>query len=306
MVNIIKDYFIANGCSFTLGDELKYSEQIYVNSLANRIKLKFFNFSSQGKPNNLIYQELYAYLLNVKSGDIKKPEFVIWQTTDNYRQMIIKNFRKYKGIEDIPGDVFSQICRYRNGYGKKYEKLRYWNQRENIENYRDSLIPEEQEKFDKLVGSGSCLAIYIPKKLSDGFLRNDHFNVKLSSIGDETSISYELNHISNIVSLQLLCREINIPLVILNYYEFNPLILKDNMVKCIDDSSFVIKNYKEKGIYNHLLWRGYDRPDGFHFDADAHAFKADIIYDFITSGKQIEVETERHQDLEDYPVFDYT
>lgn len=306
-VELVNDYFLVNGCSFTLGQELKYTQQIYVNTLSSRLKLECFNISSQGKTNSIMYQELYAFLLNVKSGDIKKPEFVIWQTTDNYRQGIIRYRREFKDKRNIPGDVISQLSIGVNNYTYEYKKLRYWSSKKKLESYRESLIPEEQEKFDKAIGCGSVLLHFLPiHDKSTGVIKNNDFNHEQTAITDITNISYELNHISNIVSLQALCKEIDVPLAILNYYEFNPLVLKDNMIKCIDDSKFVIKNYKEKGIYNHFLWRGFDRPDGFHFDADAHAFKADIIYDFITLGKQIEVETESHEDLEDYPVFDYT
>lgn len=288
-------YYLVNGCSFTLGLELKNNGMRYTNILSARLGIAIRDLSSEGKSNKVMYEELYTFLLNVRAGDLPPPKAIIWQTTDNYRQYIIRSLYSER---TIPGNLSSQIVSGEKGHSAKYQKLEYWSVYKSLQDYEQYCL--SNGIFFENLYTGVQL------KLTTWDRRLGLHNRSSGFVGDYTRVTYELEHIRNIFSLQALCKEMNIPLAILNYYEPDKKILKDKMIANLDDSFFIIKNHKHGGLYNHLLWRGYSRPDGFHFDVDAHEFKADIIYDFITSGKQIEVETERHQDLEDYPVFDYT
>lgn len=289
-------YYLVNGCSFTLGLELKNNSMCYTNILSARLGIAIKDLSSEGKSNKVMYEELYTVLLNIRAGDLPPPKAVIWQTTDNYRQFIIRSSYSKR---TIPGNLNSQIVSGEKGHSTKYQKLEYWSIHKSLKDYKQYCLSNGISYEELYTGVKLHLTTWDSEiGLKEG--------TTSCFVGDYTRITYELEHIRNIFSLQALCKEMNIPLAILNYYEPDKKILKDKMIANLDDSFFIIKNYKHGGLYNHLLWRGYSRPDGFHFDVDAHEFKADIIYDFITSGKQIEVETESHEDLEDYPVFNYT
>tara|TARA_R100000951_G_C2642796_1_gene181532 strand:- start:75 stop:953 length:879 start_codon:yes stop_codon:yes gene_type:complete len=288
-------YYLVNGCSFTLGLELNNNSMRYTNILSARLGIAIKDLSSEGKSNKVMYEELYTILLNVRAGDLPPPKAVIWQTTDNYRQYIIRSLYSER---TIPGNLSSQIVAGEKSHSAKYQKLEYWSVHKSLKDYKQYCLLNGISYEELYTG----VQLHLTTWESEIGLKSS----RSSFVGDYTRVTYELEHIRNIFSLQALCKEMNIPLAILNYYEPDKKILKDKMVAILDDSFFIIKNYKHGGLYNHLLWRGYSRPDGFHFDVDAHEFKADIIYDFITSGKQIEVETESHADLEDYPVFNYT
>ena len=56
-------YYLVNGCSFTLGLELKNNSMRYTNILSAKSGIALTNLSSEGKSNKVMYEELYTILL---------------------------------------------------------------------------------------------------------------------------------------------------------------------------------------------------------------------------------------------------
>lgn len=278
---------LINGCSFSYGDALidpvKYR---YSTFLGKKLDTEILNIAEASKDNFTMYFELHCYLSYVMQQKAKKPNIIIWQLTDTFR----------KGIVDWhasgtwrPGKLNSLL----GNYHARHIKTIYWSHFQNIKDEFKRLFKIDKKKaieYKNEKGMGSKL--WVEKK---------PFN-----IGDETFIHNELTIGLYIFTIQQLCKSLGIRLIILNYYGTPVNVLKDPIYQNIDRKDYLISNSEKWGLYNHLMWRGFDRPDDYHFNVDGHYYQADILSDFILHNKRITVEEEAHSDITDFPVFDYT
>jgi len=283
---------LVQGCSFSFGAALESRlTQRYSYFLRNLMNEPVKNIADNSKDMKYMHFELYAYLMHCKHNPetTEKPSIVIWQLTDTFRYGF-PDFR-YSGSWK-PNDLKSIIHPY--GYSARFCKTLLWSQFTKIQREYKRLIDdgyvEDAEAYRANKGMGSILKA-----------ERQEF-----PIGDDTFQLNQLQTGTYINSIQKLCKEMDIKLVIINYYGTPSAMLEDPIYKEIDRSDFLIENSEKWGLYNHLCWRGFDRSvDDFHFNVDAHYYQAEKLYDFIVHGKRLRVEEEVHDNMGHMPVFDY-
>ena len=285
------------GCSFSWGEGLDFPEQQrYSAILESMADVKIRNIAESSKCNSVSYFELHAILSYIALGKLQKPKILIWQLADNFREGIVDNGASGSWI---PGSLGSMVGNYR----KRYITCIEWNRYDYITNIVKKLKAKGENKkanwYKQQHGTGTCLVYDDPSLDSD--VKNK--DVRRWPIGDETFIRNELLTCMHIQTIQKLCKELEIKLVIINYYGIPIDVQKDPIFKQIDTSDFLIKNYTW-GLYNHMLWKGFSKPDDFHFGVDGHLYQADIVYDFLYNNTSLEVDEEIFED-NNVPVFDY-
>lgn len=279
---------LLNGCSFSYGDSLKEPKKYrYSTFLEKRLDTQIRNIAEASKDNFTMYFELHTYLNYVIAGKQEKPEIIIWQLTDTFR----KSLPDWKASGSwIPGNINSLIGRYH----KRNIKTIMWSKFQNIKSKYKKILDtkgeQEARKYKEEVGMGSKV------------LAENHSFL----FGDETFIHNELWTGLHISTIQDLCDKLDIRLIIVNYYGTPANVLKDPIYSNINRDNYLIENSEKWGLYNHLMFRGFDRPDDFHFNVDGHYYQSDILYDYIVHNKRLKVEEESHPDISEFPVFDYT
>lgn len=286
---------LVQGCSFTWGQELKNAQKSrYSTLLGEMMDEQVFNIAHKGKCNFVASDELYQYLLHTRySSNVPKPRVIIWQLSDMFRRGV--PMTQFSG-KWAPNNIQRELGRE---YMIKYQKMVLWQAYWKNKRHREKLSAEEAEKHVSEYGTGSKLTYVGPE--------GDKLDLTTEwAVGDTTNQYNELSAIIAIHKVQELCRAFNVQLVILNYYGTADPVYKDNAWKAINRGNYVIKNSVRWGMYNHMLWRGFHRPDNAHFDVDAHYYQAEVLYDYLTTGKQLVVEEEEHPAHEEmWPVFDY-
>ena len=266
---------LSSGCSFTAG---QYGEHIVYKSpypvlLAKKLDNSNYNIAQPGLDNTIILSSTLHYLLTFKSYNLPRPTYITVQLSDFFRKLLLKRTSSGK---ILPGRFSTQ-----HKIRRHFTKINHWGWEKKYQ------IPSNE------------MTVFI-HKVVDG--KPVYKGKEKFSVLDDTQhyacfeILPMLNH------LKMLCDSLNIPLAIINYYGFgdwvdDPLFLplKDNLV---------VSNPKY-GLYNELCWLGFDRPDNYHFDLEAHAWQADLLYNYFTKGTTIKVSTKNHPDLEYTDVYTY-
>ena len=278
---------IVQGCSFSQGASLQQpSKYRYATFLQKKLDTQVLSWAEPSKDNFTMYFELHTYLNYLQAKKVEKPEIIIWQLSDTFRKGLV-DWHASGSWE--PGNINSLI----GDYHRRHIKTIYWSGYNRIKKRYKELYKEDPKKaklYKNRVGMGSKI-----------FTEKDPF-----LIGDETFIHNELYIGLHINTIQNLCKQLGVRLIIVNYYGTPKNVLKDPIMQNIDRKDYLIKNSEQWGLYNHLMWRGFDRPDEYHFNVDGHYYQADILYDFIVHNKRITVEEEAHMDVTNFPVFDYT
>lgn len=283
---------LVQGCSFSYGQALKNRlDNRYSKLLEDMLGERVPNIAQEGKCNFVASNELHSYLLHCRyNKGFELPRVIIWQLSDTFRSGVPMS--QYSG-RWIPNNFIDEIS---IPYGAKYQKYMLWKAFVNNKEYREPLDDEEAWGHSKKNGVGTFLTYY----RGDGKQYHDRW-----AIGDVTNQYNELQTVLAIHKIQELCRSLGVQLVIVNYYGTPAHLLEDATYKAINRDNYLIKNSEKFGLYNHLMWRGFNRPDVFHFDVDAHYYQADVLYNYLTTGEQIVVEEEEHGDVGLWPVFDY-
>lgn len=282
---------LVQGCSFSYGESLinphRYRYSRYLELMMGE---KVLNLAENSKDNYTMYFELHTYLLHClhKPKEVEKPRVVIWQTTDTFRKGIVD--WHYSGSWK-PNNLNTLV----GNYSKRHIKTIMWSKFNEINDQYKSLLDQgkhsEADAYKKQNGMGS-------KILSERF---GHL------IGDETFKHNEILFGLHINSIQDLCKQMDIQLVVVNYYGTPKDVLTDPIYKNINRDNYLLENSEEWGLYNHLCWRGFDRSvDDFHFNVDGHYYQADVLYNYLQHGRRLRVEEEVHDDMGHMPVFDYT
>ena len=290
------------GCSFTFGEGLQHIRSRDEENFHDQKKFKFSSFvereldekcvniSGVSKDNFTMYFELHAYLLYCRhdaEGGVK-PRVIVWQLSDTFRKGVIDwNFSgSWK-----PNNLRSLI----GNYHRRFIKTVSWSGYNGINSNYKKLLKEDpikSVKYKRQMGMGSKLELN---------------GQTLFNIGDETFQHNELLIGMHINTIQEMCKQSDIQLVIMNYYGTPTEMLEDPIHKNIDRSNYLIENSERWGMYNHLCWRGFDRSvDDYHFNVDGHYYQADILVDYLRNGKRLKVEEVIHDDMNHMPVFDYT
>lgn len=286
-------YFIMiliNGCSFTSGDAItEPGTNRYSKILESLLDEQIINLAQSSKNNFYAAFELTAFLTHRMHNKEEMPTTIIWQHTDVYRNHLsdwaYSGSWKPNNLQSIVGQQPS--------FHDRFVKIISWERLSSIWSDRSSFKNESDfKRYTRLYGMGAEL-------------NNNNRSRRAYKIGDETFMLHQLQHFANLFNIQTLCESLDIRLVHYNYYPPIKGSEADPMYKLINDNDFVISNHSVGGIYNHLLWRGFDRPDNFHFNEAAHLYQAHVLYDFIVNNKQLEVEEDGHGDYNYYPMFDY-
>jgi len=281
---------LVQGCSFSYGESLSNPMKYrYSRFLQNMINERVENIAENSKDNYTMYFELHAYLLHcMHNKDIEKPRVIIWQTTDTFRKGMIS--WQHSGSWK-PNNIKSLI----GNYARRHIKTIMWSKFNAI-----------NDKYNKMCQEGRF-------EEADVFKKNQGMGARLKSetyahlIGDETFKHNEILFGLHVNTIQDMCKQLDIQLVMLNYYGTPEDILEDPIHRNINRDNYLIENSERHGLYNHLCWRGFDRSvDGFHFNVDGHYYQADILYDYLLHGRRLKVEKEVHDDMGHMPVFDYT
>ena len=245
---------LVNGCSFSTDASLEENvkDSIWSNLLASRLNMKVINFAQQGKSNRHICRELFTYLIWAKYGKKELPKYVVMQTSDHFRDHMFNV--KYSG-KMKPNDFDSQLCRPKHNFHKIYSQKA-----------SDIALP---------FSLGTKVIVQVPDQ-------------KLEyRIGDKTLREPMLRNLIEQISLQNLCDQLGIPLIVFNMFGFDNRIYEDPLYHELDKSNYVISD-PTKGLYEHMVSLSFDRTDKYHFNIDGHEFMSDSIYDFITDGKTVD------------------
>jgi|SaaInl5LU_22_DNA_1037371.scaffolds.fasta_scaffold34464_2 hypothetical protein len=290
---------LVQGCSFTYGSGLlEYTEKFRYSSFIERaLNEEVRNISGPSKDNFTMYFELHAYLLHAMQSKVEIPRVIIWQLSDTFRRSVIDY--RFSGAWK-PNDLESLIC-VGHEYGNRHIKTVGWQGYTEIQLKYNKMIAEGRFKsakaYKQKMGIGTKIKLDDAKR--GGTME---FN-----IGDETFQQNELLVGMHVNTIQDMCKQLGIQLVIINYYGTPKNILEDPIYKNINRSNYLIKNSERWGMYNHLCWRGFDRSvDNFHFNIDAHYYQADVLLRYLKHSMQITVEETVHAHMNHMPVFDYT
>jgi len=293
------------GCSFSASWEAFRGINVYSAQLAKLLDTDFYNMSISGQCNNRSYEQLHTVLLNARIGKFSPPKIIIWQLTDYFRQSVFRSSYsgKYK-----PCDLESQISVQGNAFNPSIFWQDYKFIIQNKNNAKKS-GDDATARFFHSKGLGTFI-YYEFLCSSEPEIYNDPRSMGLQPwkmpIGDVT-LQYPFLKLGLYINtIQDLCDQMGIKLIIVNYYQApNRKLLDDNIYKGINKDNFLLKDHFNTGMYNHLLWKGFSKlEDNFHFGADAHLYQAHALYNFITKGEQIDAETEIHKNMSG--GFDYT
>ena len=286
---------LINGCSFTDGTALKDSKYSYVNILSSMLNQEIEDISEGSKNNFYMAFELSALLLNRHYNNKELPKIIIWQQTDVFRDHLPDFFHSGSWK---PNNLNSILGRKSVKFRDRFIKVIAWqrfsqilaNRKLKTRDGQDSKILKD---YKTAYGMGSNI-------IPDNSRKNKAFLT-----GDDTFQLNEFRHAVNIINLQNLCDKLGVRLIHYNYYKPLPKLLNDPIVQLINRNDYVIENSLRGGMYNHLRWKGFGRPDDFHFDESAHYYQAHILYNYITNGTRLKVEEEPF-DEESMPLYDYT
>ena len=281
---------LINGCSFTYGSELRdHKKTRYSTILSELLNEEIENIAEASKSNFYMAFELSAYLLHKYNNNEELPRIVIWQHTDCMRDHLPD--WHFTGTWR-PNDLDSLLGIKKYLFRDRFIKITSWARYNDILSKRSKLSERSKREYSRRVGMGSDIR---PYNGLDGpnFLCND-----------ETFQFNEFRHAINVINLQNLCDQLGVRLIHYNYYAVNNSLLSDPIFQQIDRSDYVFSNSENSGAYNHLLHKGFDRPDNFHFDESAHLYQARLLYEYITNGTKVEAEEESAL-TDNFPVFDY-
>lgn len=279
---------LINGCSFSTHTGLEKGKEdlIWPVLVAKRLGLKYKNFAYPGKSNNLIIRNLYTYLIWVKAGRFKKPSHVLLQLTDSFRDHVFKH--THSGLFK-PNNIDSQIT------------LGHWEKKISWNGYL-------AKRASGGKGMGSTLHITTTRG-SARTQTSEEIPLSLEpyayDIGDETLREQQLRLLIEIDSLQRLCKEMKIPLSIINFWGFDHHLNPDPLYNNIDRSDFMINNI-HYGLYDHLVEHSFRETDGYHFNIDGHKYISDVVCNFIKTRKQIKVYEPTYRKVRPLRLMDYT
>ena len=306
---------LLNGCSFSDGCQLSDVKHAYPNLLRDMLDEEIIDLSEESKNNFYMAFELNAYILHKLHNNEELPRIIIWQHTDCFRNHLIdynsSGTWKPNNLSSLVGRLsrFSHMRKnksssHEHGFAKRFVKQTSFMGYQMLQEYqkqnKDSNHPDA-DKAIRVWGMGSRIQHRIPSK--EGGSR-----IIQCRIGDSSFVMNHLQHAMNVYNLQMLCNNLNIRLINYNYFPFGPEISQDPIVKQIDKSSYLLSDYLSNwGMYNHLLWKGFNQPDNYHFDEAAHLYQAEVLYDFIVNNKQLETEAINFLEFQNNkaPVFDY-
>ena len=280
---------LISGCSFSTDTGLDEGQEnlIWPVLVANRLGLKYKNFSEPGKSNSLIIRNLYTYLIWVKAGRFRKPSHILLQLTDSFRDHMVKH--THSG-EFKPNNIDSQIS------------LAHWEKKISWNGYLAKKASGEN-------GMGSKLQIIAPSGTKKSTQNSEEIKIALEhytyDIGDESLREPQLRLLIEIDSLQRLCKEMKIPLSIINFWGFDHHLNPDPLYNNIDRSDFLINNM-HYGLYDHLVEHSFRETDGFHFNIDGHKYISDLVCNFIKTRKQIKVYEPTYRKVRPLRLMDYT
>lgn len=289
-----------NGCSFTWGEGGEFLPEgrdefggpkngqrrvarikdPYPSILAKDLNTELLNFSTSGKDNTTILKQMAIALNWRRLGKCKSSpdDIIIVQLTDNFRAATPKSTF---ALNFHINDLVSQL----EDYDGQYIKIMMFSILKKLrgQGYADTVL-------NKTYRIHSDIA--------------PEYKTREPYIGDwtETHQTFETAHYLRLIQLE--CKSMNIPLVIINYYtipeKFNP----DPTFQVIDTDDFLISNFTKSGMYEHLENEGFVKcNDNFHFQQDAHYYQADVIKNFIKNKVRLKANTER---FTPYHVHDYT
>jgi hypothetical protein len=306
---------LLNGCSFSDGCQLSDVKHAYPNLLRDMLDEEIIDLSEESKNNFYMAFELNAYILHKLHNNEELPRIIIWQHTDCFRSHIIDY--QFSGTWK-PNDLSSLLGRFSRilpnrkdgspsheyGFSNRFVKQTTFMGYQMLQRYQKESKDRNDPDADRAVrewGMGSKLQHRIPSKEGGSQVLN-------CRLGDSSFVMNHLQHAINVYNLQLLCNNLNIRLINYNYFSFGPEISQDPTVKQIDKSSYLLSDHLSNwGMYNHLLWKGFNQPDNYHFDEAAHLYQAEVLYDFIVNNKQLETEDINFLEFQNNkaPVFDY-
>lgn len=245
---------LVNGCSFSTDVSLEehLKNFIWSNLLASQLDMEVINFAQEGKSNRHICRELFTYLIWAKQGKKELPKYVVMQTSDHFRDHMF-NFVYSGNLK--PNNFDSQLIDPKHNFHKIFSQKA-----------SDIALPDSL---------GTKVIVYGP----DG-----KFEYR---IGDLTLREPMLRNIIEQISLQNLCAQLGIPLIVFNMFGFTSRVDEDPLYHELDKSNYVISD-PTKGMYEHMVSLSFDRTDRYHFNVDGHEFMSDSIYDFITDGKTVD------------------
>lgn len=320
---------LVNGCSYSSGYDLDdWQNNRYSYFISKKLK-KFgnvWNISSSSQTNDCIIWQLESYINHSLINDSwEKPNIVVCQLTDDYRQSVPHH--RASGTWK-PNDFLSLVNGAFNGvecgpeYTKRFKKLTITSIHNNIKKKKDwyenrKKIVRDPIRIDKKLkfirnnlGMGT-LVVHSMDESMELMDFPDNGPDKYTPIGDETGIYNNLRTASSLLSLQRLCDQENIKLVVLNFFGWQSLLLEDPVFQLINENNFIVKNGKTWGMYNQLEWRNFNKTeDGHHWNVDAQAFIADSICDHVLHDKQLDPIENTHPDYDDtfkhLQTYDYT
>ena len=273
---------LSSGCSFTAG---QYGEHIvyeapYPTILSSKLQSKYVNLSAPGSDNIYIIQSLIHYIL-VKNFDGFDEMYVTVQLSDFFRKLVFN--RKQSGTVQ-PCDINSQI-----NLRKRFKK---------INNFGRELVAKEASTYVITLARHETL-----ENTDLGKICTIQKGKDVVQVGDATFNYQKLETLIALNSLKAICDQRGIKLAIINYYGFGEW--KDDLLLLKIKENFVIDN-PQFGLYNELLWLGFNRPDNYHFDLEAHEWQASMLYDYFKYNKQITVREDPAPNSDNTNVYDYT
>lgn len=280
---------LINGCSFTDGTALKDVKYRYPVLLEKMLMEQIVDISQASKSNFYMAYELTIYLLHQHHTKKDLPRIIIWQHSDCMRDHVVDY---HYSATWQPNDIESHLSK-RHKFANRFIKIIAWSRYKNLIDERKKLKGLDLKNHMLRHGMGSNIC-------QDNSNKNKSFLT-----GDSSFIYNEFRHAINIINIQNLCDKLGVKLIHYNYYGTNPLLLTDPVFKEIDRSNYVISNSETVGMYNHLKWKSFNRPDDFHFDESAHYYQANILYNFIVNNTKIEVEEKDYNNEEHLPMYDY-
>jgi len=280
---------LVNGCSFSAGAQLENHEDRYSNQLDHLLDEETVrNIAADSKDNNFSYFELYSYILHAKTkSELTLPKIIIWQLTDYYRYNL-----PYYGSSGTwkPNDWYSFLGNHSFRTIKTIWWPRYFKIQKHLKNLRVNNHHERAIIEESIRGFGTQILAE-----ENGW-----------PVGDSTFYLNELRTGVNIKSLELLCKDNGIQLIIVNYFPFSKKAQEDPIIKSINYDNYLIANPGEGGMYNNLLRIGFDQPDNYHFGKAGHRYQAEVLKRFIESKNKLVVEPHKTHNYGLYPVYDYS
>jgi len=273
---------LSSGCSFTVGQygEEKIYEAPYPTILSSKLQSKYVNLSAPGADNIYIIQSLIHYIL-VKNFVVFDEVYATVQLSDFFRKLVFN--REHSGTVH-PCDINSQI-----NLRKKFRK---------INNFGYELFNKETSTYIITLARNETI-----ENIDLERIRTVRKGRDVTQVGDSTFNYQKLETLIALNSLKAICDQRGINLAIINYYGFGEW--KDDTLLLQLKENFVIDN-PEFGLYNELLWLGFNRPDNFHFDLEAHEWQASMLHDYFKYNKRITVREEPAPNLDNTNVYDYT